>query len=175
MSVSRRTFLRRTAFAGAIASGYGQATATRVPASSEELAYLSLLDVSRLLHGRTLSPVELTKSVLGRIEELNPRLNAYITVAPELAMAQAQQAEREIARGGWRGPLHGVPIGLKDNIDTAGIRTTGGSRPFTARMPDRDSAVVTLLRNAGAVLVGKHNMVALARGVVGPFGLAKNP
>ena len=89
---------------------------------------LSIAGVSGLLRRKEISPVDLTNACLARIEQLNPSLNAFITVMHDLALDQAREAEAEIRRGSWRGPLHGVPIGLKDLIDTAGTRTTCGSR-----------------------------------------------
>ena len=97
----------------------------------------SIAETSELLRKRKLSPVELTKQCLARIEKLNPTLNAFITVTADLALAQARSAEDEIVRGHWRGPLHGIPLALKDLIDTAGIRTTAASAVFKDRIPAR--------------------------------------
>ena len=94
----------------------------------------SILQISELLRKGSVSPVELTTDCLARIEKLNPRLNAFITVTAESALAQARQAEAEIRRGDWRGPLHGIPLALKDLIDTAGVRTTAAS--FAVQRPD---------------------------------------
>jgi aspartyl-tRNA(Asn)/glutamyl-tRNA(Gln) amidotransferase subunit A len=137
----------------------------------------NLLETSRLLHQRQLSPVELTKECLQEIEKLNPVLNAFITVTSELALAQAHQAENEIQRGNWRGPLHGVPIALKDIIDTAGIRTTAGSALFKDRIPGEDAEVVRRLSAAGAVFLGKQNLHEFAYGgssMVSYFGEVRN-
>src|ERR1044071_8732196 len=95
----------------------------------------SILELAGLMRTKALSPLELTRQCLERIAKLNPALNAFITVTPELALAQASQAEDEIFRGEWHGPLHGIPIGLKDLIDTAGIRTTAASAVFSDRFP----------------------------------------
>ena len=113
----------------------------------------SILEISQRLRNRELSPVELVKNCLTSIENLNPVLNAFITVTADLALQQATQAESEIQRGQWRGPLHGIPIGLKDLIDTAGTRTTAASALYKDRIPAQDAEVVRRLKNAGAVLL----------------------
>ena len=149
-----------------------------------DLAFASIEDVGRLLRARKVSPVELTKLMLARIEQLNPNLNAYITVTAEQALAQARKAEKELfgprSRKGRRdrGALHGIPISLKDNIYTAGIRTTAGSKILKDFVPQRDAAVVTQLLEAGAVLLGKTNLHEFAYGVTtnNPhFGPTRNP
>jgi aspartyl-tRNA(Asn)/glutamyl-tRNA(Gln) amidotransferase subunit A len=149
-----------------------------------DLAFPSIEEVGRLFRKRKLSPVELTKLMLGRIERLNPKLNAYITVTAELALAQAQKAELELfaprGRKGHRdrGPLHGIPISLKDNICTKGIRTTAGSKILKDFVPKEDAAVVGQLREAGAVLLGKTNMHEFAYGVTSNnphYGPVRNP
>jgi len=125
---------------------------------------MSILEIGQRLRKRELSPVELAKDCLAKIEELNPFLNAFISVTSDLALAQARQAETEIQRGQWRGPLHGVPLGLKDIIDTAGTRTTAASALFKDRIPTHDAEVVHRLRNAGAVFLGKQNLHEFAYG-----------
>jgi len=148
------------------------------------LAFASIEEVGKLFRKRKLSPVELTKLILARIEQLNPKLNAYITVAAELALAQAKKAESELftprGRKGLRdrGPLHGIPISLKDNIYSKGIRTTAGSKILNDFIPQHDAQVVVLLREAGAVLLGKANMHEFAYGVTSNnphFGPVRNP
>ncbi|MBZ5651119.1 MAG: Asp-tRNA(Asn)/Glu-tRNA(Gln) amidotransferase GatCAB subunit A [Acidobacteriia bacterium] len=124
----------------------------------------SILQTSELLRQGSLSPVELTTACLARIEELNPKLNAFITITAESALAQARQAEAEIRRGDWRGPLHGIPLALKDLIDTAGVRTTAASLLFKDRIPAEDAQVVRRLKAAGAVLLGKQNLHEFAYG-----------
>jgi aspartyl-tRNA(Asn)/glutamyl-tRNA(Gln) amidotransferase subunit A len=122
--------------------------------------------------------VEITRACLDRIEKLNPALNAFITVTAESALAEAQAAEAELLRGGWRGPLHGIPIALKDLIDTAGVRTTSASALHKDRVPTQDAEVVRRLRNAGAVIVGKNNLHEFAYGgssLVSYFGDVHNP
>ena len=115
----------------------------------------TILEVGRLLRNREISPVELTKDCLAKIENLNPVLNAFITVTADFAMQQARQAESEILHGENRGPLHGIPLGLKDIVDTEGICTTAASALFKDRVPTQDAEVVRRLRNAGAVFLGK--------------------
>ena len=109
---------------------------------NEELVFLSAAEQGRLMRGRKLSPVELVRAYLERIERYDGILRAYITVCAERALAQAQQAEREIAAGGYRGPLHGIPFGVKDQLCTKGIRTTLGSSIMAAHVPDHDAAVI---------------------------------
>src|SRR5439155_5324575 len=149
-----------------------------------DLAFASIEEVGKLFRKRKLSPVELTKMMLARIERLNPKLNAYITVTAEVALAQAKKAETELyaprGRKGHRdrGALHGIPISLKDNIYTKDVRTTAGSKILKEFVPQRDAVVVTQLREAGAVLLGKTNLHEFAYGVTtnNPhFGPTRNP
>jgi aspartyl-tRNA(Asn)/glutamyl-tRNA(Gln) amidotransferase subunit A len=138
----------------------------------------SILEIGQRLRNRELSPVELAKDCLVRIEKLNPALNAFITVTADLALQQARQAESEILRGEHRGPLHGIPLGLKDIIDTAGIRTTAASALFKDRIPTQDAEVVRRLRNAGAVFLGKQNLHEFAYGgssMISFYGEVHNP
>src|SRR6202022_3041593 len=137
----------------------------------------SIFEMGESFRKKSVSPVELPRDFLARIEKLNPRLNAFITVMAGSALAQARQAEAEIARGNWRGPLHGIPLGLKDLIDTAGVRTTAASALFKDRIPTRDAEIVRRLRNAGAVLLGKLNLHEFAYGgssLVSYFGVVRN-
>src|ERR1700751_3160206 len=134
--------------------------------------------VAPLLRAKEISPLELTRACLERIERLNSTLNAFITVTAHSALAQARTAEVEIASGKWRGPLHGVPIALKDIIDTAGIRTTAASALFADRLPTEDAEVVRRLKQAGAVILGKNNLHEFAYGgssLVSHFGDVHNP
>ena len=138
----------------------------------------SIQEASKLLREKTISPVELTRECLARIDKLNPQLNAFITVAAESAMAEAKQAEEEIGRGEWRGPLHGIPVALKDLIDTAGVRTTAASAVFKDRMPLQDAEVVCRLKDAGAILLGKQNLHEFAYGgssLISDYGEVHNP
>ena len=138
----------------------------------------SILEVSQRLRNRELSPVDLTNECLAKIEKLNPVLNAFITVTGDLALEQARHAEAEIQRGQWRGPLHGIPLGLKDIVDTAGTRTTAASALFKDRIPAHDAEVVRRLRNAGAVFLGKQNLHEFAYGgssMISYYGEVHNP
>jgi aspartyl-tRNA(Asn)/glutamyl-tRNA(Gln) amidotransferase subunit A len=138
----------------------------------------TIVELGPRLRRREVSPVELTRACLDRIEKLNPALNAFITVTAESALAEARTAEIEISRGEWRGPLHGIPVAVKDLIDTAGTRTTAASALFEHRVPAEDAEVVRRLRQAGAVLLGKNNLHEFAYGgssLVGFFGDIHNP
>ena len=142
------------------------------------MALPSIADTSERIRRREISPAEVLNECLDTIERLNPVLNAFITVTAESAMAEAKQAEKEIAQGNWRGPLHGIPIGLKDLIDTAGIRTTAASAVWRDRVPAEDAEVVKKLKAAGAVLIGKQNLHEFAYGgssLISHFGPVRNP
>ena len=115
----------------------------------------TIAELASRLRRKQVSPVELTRDCLDRIEKLNPTLNAFITVTGESALAEARAAEAEIARGEWRGPLHGIPIALKDLIDAAGTRTTAASALYKDHVPVADAEVVRRLKQAGAVLLGQ--------------------
>jgi aspartyl-tRNA(Asn)/glutamyl-tRNA(Gln) amidotransferase subunit A len=148
-----------------------------------DLAFLSIAELAQLFRSRKLSPVELIKHFLARIDRHNPELNAYLTVTAELALGQAQKAEAELSasRGKSRrdrGLLHGIPIALKDNIHTAGIRTTAGAKFLRDFIPDRDAHIVAKLKAAGAIILGKTNLHEFAYGVTtnNPhFGPTRNP
>jgi aspartyl-tRNA(Asn)/glutamyl-tRNA(Gln) amidotransferase subunit A len=150
---------------------------TKTPAP-QNLTELTLKQASDLLRRKEVSSVDLTMACLDRIEKFNPRLNAFITVVGDQALANARQADIEIKGGHWRGPLHGVPIALKDNMDTAGIRTTGASELFKDRVPTEDSEVARRLKAAGAILLGKLNLREFAAGgdsITTAFGTMHNP
>lgn len=139
---------------------------------------LTIVELGAAFRARRLSPVEVTQHCLERIARLDPALHAFITVTGDLALEQARAAAAELSRGHDRGPLHGVPIALKDLIDTAGIRTTGASALFEDRVPTEDAEVVRRLHEAGAVMLGKLNLHELAyggSGVVGHFPASRNP
>lgn len=141
-----------------------------------ELAFLDIATLGRLYRRRDLSPVEVTRALLDRIEALNTTLNAYITVTADLAMEQARAAERDFRDGEDRGPLQGIPYNLKDLYDTAGIRTTAASRILRDFIPEEDAEVVVRLHRGGAVLLGKTNMKEFAYGQIHPdYGPARNP
>src|ERR1700687_6080618 len=135
-----------------------------------ELAFATIAEIARLFRAGKLSPVELTELMLARIERFNTKLNAYITVTDEVARRQAKRAETELGVRGKRktrtdrGLLHGIPISLKDNICTAGIRTTAGSKVLGKFVPEQDATVVTHLKEAGSVLLGKTHMHEFAYG-----------
>jgi aspartyl-tRNA(Asn)/glutamyl-tRNA(Gln) amidotransferase subunit A len=152
--------------------------------TDNDLAFASIEEVARLYRKRKLSPVEVTKLMLARIDQLNPKLNAYITVTADLALAQAKKAEAELFASGGRkgrrdrGPLHGIPISLKDNIYTKDIRTTAGSKILKDFIPLHDAVVWAKLQEAGAILLGKTNLHEFAYGVTtnNPhYGATRNP
>jgi aspartyl-tRNA(Asn)/glutamyl-tRNA(Gln) amidotransferase subunit A len=164
------SFNRREAFAALLA-----APAAALAASPTEW---TLLEASQQIRAKKISPVELTRACLDRIALLNPQLNAFITVMAEQALEQARALEAELHTGKWRGPLHGIPIGLKDLFDTAGVKTTCASAVFADRIPAEDAEVVLRLKRAGALVVGKQNMHEFAYGstsVPSHFGAVHNP
>jgi aspartyl-tRNA(Asn)/glutamyl-tRNA(Gln) amidotransferase subunit A len=152
---------------------------TRSDADSDsDLCFLSIAEAAKLLRARKISPLELVDAALDRIEQLNPALNAFITIVAARARREARAAEREIARGRWKGPLHGIPISLKDNIWTRGVRTTAGSRILTDFIPKTDADVAGRLARAGAILIGKTNLHEFAYGITSNnphFGPVRNP
>jgi hypothetical protein len=147
-------------------------------AKINELLSFDIHHVASLIRARKISPVELLEAALERIEALNPELNAFITVAVEQARDAARKAEREILRKRYRGPLHGIPIALKDNIETKGLRTTAGSKILGDFLPDADADVVRALRRSGAIIVGKTNLHEFAYGITTEnphYGPTRNP
>ena len=169
MEQSRRHFL-----AAAVAAS----AARLVRGGGQDLAGLTIQQASALLRSKQATPVDLTEACLNRIDRLNPRLSAFITVTREQALEQARQMAAEQKQGKWRGTLHGIPIALKDNIDTAGIRTTAASELFKDRIPAEDAEVARRLKNAGAILLGKTNMHEFAYGTTSAvtyFGAVHNP
>jgi aspartyl-tRNA(Asn)/glutamyl-tRNA(Gln) amidotransferase subunit A len=146
--------------------------------SSRELHQFDLTDVSRMVQQKVVSPIELTQACLDRIDRLNPEVNAFITVTAESALDEARTAEIEISRGEWRGPLHGIPLAVKDLVDIAGVRTTAASAVLNNNVPGRDAEVVRRLKAAGAVMLGKLNLHEFAyggSGTIGHYGPARNP
>ncbi|MFL5801752.1 MAG: amidase [Roseiflexaceae bacterium] len=142
----------------------------------QELCYTDIATLGWRYRSRALSPVEATRAVLDRIGRLDRRLNSFITVLEQPALEQARQAEAELFQGIDRGPLHGVPVSLKDLIDTAGIRTTAASRLWRDRVPATTATVASRLEQAGAVLIGKCNLLEFAYGIVHPdYGQCNNP
>jgi len=146
-----------------------------IPADAESIAFASVKQQARWLTSGQISSRELTEIYLARIEQYGDLLECFVTVTPELARAQADQADRERATGQVRGPLHGIPYGVKDLLDTKDILTTWGAMPYKDRVADSDGAVVRLLREAGAVLLGKTTLGALAWGDVWFGGETRNP
>jgi len=146
--------------------------------ASQDLTRLTLKEASELLRTKRASPVDLTQACLKNIETYNSALNAFITVTRDQAMEAARSMEKEQRQGKWRGPLHGIPIALKDNIDTEGIRTTAASELFKDRVPSADAEVVRRLKHAGAILLGKTNLHEFAYGgtsSISYFGPVHNP
>jgi len=147
----------------------------RMPANDEDIAFAPVTQLSRWIETRKLSSQKLTNLYLSRLERFNPKLRCVITLTRELALAQAKQADEEIAAGKYRGPLHGIPWGTKDLLDTAGIPTTYGAEPFRNRVPKENAAVVKRLNDAGAVLVAKLSLGALALNDIWFGGQTMNP
>jgi Asp-tRNA(Asn)/Glu-tRNA(Gln) amidotransferase A subunit family amidase len=147
----------------------------KAPSSLEELAFLPVTTLAPLVRSRAVSSTELTKMYLGRMKKYSPKLLCLITLTEELALRQAAEADSEIKAGRYRGPLHGIPFGVKDLFDTKGITTTWGAEPFEKRVPDYDATCVERLYKAGAVLIGKLSMGALAQGDLWFNGQTKSP
>jgi len=185
-SESRRNFLRTLALSPVLFNpalfGVGGNAFVPQPVKSlrpaEDHVRPTIQQLSRRIRDRAVSPVELTRDCLARVENLNPKLNAFITVLADSALDQARHAEKEIQRGNYRGPLHGIPIGLKDILDTAGTRTTAASAQYKDRIPTEDAEVVRRLRAAGAIILGKQNLHEFAYGgssLISFFGAVHNP
>ncbi len=146
-----------------------------LPKRDEDLAFAPVTALSRWIESKALSSERLTRIYLDRLRRYDPQLKCVITLTPELALEQARSADAEIAAGRYRGPLHGIPFGVKDLLDTKGVRTTWGAEPFVNRIPEADAFVVRRLREAGAVLVAKLSLGALALNDVWFGGETKNP
>ena len=148
---------------------------------AEEIFYLSLTELAKRIESKKLSPVELTQAYLDRSQKLGPRFNAYARLTPELALEQAKAAERDIRRGHYRGPLHGIPYAAKDLLAVKGLPATWGAKPFENQVFDYNATVIEHLNNVGAVMIGKAAMIELAGGMGYRFasaslqGEAKNP
>ncbi|MFQ5876408.1 MAG: amidase [Acidobacteriota bacterium] len=152
-----------------------ETTPPPVPADLDDLAFLPVTRLAALIKSRRITSVELTRMYLDRLKRLDPQLKCVITLTEELALEQAARADREIASGKYRGPLHGIPWGAKDLLSTRGIRTTWGAMPYKDQVPDEDATVVKRLEEAGAVLVAKLSLGALAWGDVWFGGRTNNP
>jgi aspartyl-tRNA(Asn)/glutamyl-tRNA(Gln) amidotransferase subunit A len=173
--MSRRSQISRREF---LVTAMAAAATLPLAAQSPDMTRLTLREASDLVRRKRVSPVELTKACLTRIDRHDRAINAFITVTHEQALTVAQDMERELMRGKPRGPLHGIPIALKDNIDTAGIRTTAASGVLKDRVPTEDADVVVRLKKAGAVVLGKLNLHEFALGgtsAVTYFGPVHNP
>ncbi len=147
---------------------------------SPQLPVLTIAEAAARLSRKQFSPVELTRAVLARVEALNPRIGAFITVAADQAMEAARAAEREIQQGRYRGPLHGIPVGVKDTYYTKGIRTTAASPVLKDFVPEFDCTIVERMKEAGAILIGKLNLPEFSfggytPGCNNPWDLTRNP
>lgn len=157
-------------------SKFGRVAAPKVSANLEELAFLSVAQLAKLIQLRQITSVQLTKMYLERLKRYDPVLHCVVTLTEELALKQARQADREIAAGHYRGPLHGIPYGAKDLLATRGIKTTWGAEPYRDQVFDYNATVIDRLAQAGAVLIGKLTVGALAWGDVGLDGvMTRNP
>lgn len=144
----------------------------------DEILQWDLFKLSNAIYNKQISPVEVTGHIIERISQVNPKINAYITVLADQAIKDAKQAEQEITLGNWRGPLHGIPIGVKDMIYTKNIKTTMGSQLFKNFLPDYNATVVEKLKRTGAIIIGKQNTHEFAYGPTGDrsyFGPVRNP
>ena len=140
-----------------------------------DIPFLSTGELSRLIESKEVSPVEATEAYLDRIDALDFKFNAYLTVSPKVALAAAREAEEAIARGGYLGPMHGIPVAVKDQLWTKGTRTTGGSRFLADFFPEEDATVVDNLKKAGAIILGKTNMTEFAIGGPHRYSVPHNP
>ncbi len=177
MGMSRREFVAMSVGAAALPAVAAPRTSF-LPAPPDELLALPLSEVSKRIHTKQVTSVELTQALLERIKVYNPKVNAYITIMRDQALAQAAKLDDEAKSGKFRSPLHGIPIALKDNIDTAGTRTTAASQVLDDHIPDEDADVVRRLKEAGAVFIGKTNMHEFANGNTSAstyFGPVRNP
>src|SRR3984885_7933589 len=147
-----------------VARGCGQTQSARCYDSpmTVDLHYLSLLHISERIRRRDLSSVEIVSALLARIAVFEPRLNGFLRVMGDTALADAMRADAELGRGQWRGPMHGVPIGIKDLIDVAGVPTTSGTEIMKDRVPAADATIVARLKRAGAIVIGKTHMTEAA-------------
>ncbi|HEY7491371.1 MAG TPA: amidase, partial [Candidatus Tectomicrobia bacterium] len=146
--------------------------------ANTELLTMTIAELAPKIRARQVSPVELTEAALAQAERLQPTLQSFITLLPESARQQAREQEAALMRGEYRGPLHGIPIGIKDNIATAGIRTTVGSKVLANHVPQEDAEVVRRCKAAGAIMVGKENLEEFAAGATSTnphYGAVHNP
>lgn len=160
---------------GAAANGKAPARNSKAPANLEDAAFWPVTELAPLIHSRAVSSTDLTKMYIARMKMYSPKLLCLITLTEDLALERAAEADTEIRQGKYRGPLHGIPFGVKDLFDSKGIRTTWGAEPFENRVPDEDATCVARLHKAGAVLMAKLSMGALAQGDLWFEGRTKNP
>jgi aspartyl-tRNA(Asn)/glutamyl-tRNA(Gln) amidotransferase subunit A len=180
MSLSRRFFLQSSACVAALALPKTVKAQGNSGSGKSELHYLSLSEAGRMIRQRRLSPVEYTQAILKRIDEVEPKVHAFITVTREQALEAAKTAEKEIMAGKYRGPLHGIPFGVKDTHYTAGIKTTVATPVLADFVPNFDATVVARLKSAGAILMGKTNLPEFSfggetPGTSNPWDLKRSP
>ena len=179
-TLSRREFARLagTSLTAAVTLPAAFAWATNASDTPDALTTLTVTEISARIHAKTLTSTELVHALLDRIAIYQPKVNAYITVMGTEALAQAAVLDAEARAGKFRGPLHGIPLALKDNIDTAGTRTTAASPMFKDRIPTEDADIVARMKRAGAIILGKANLHEFAIGCTGDisyFGPSRNP
>ena len=146
--------------------------------ANSDLIRMTISELAPKIQAREISPVELTEAALEQVDRLQPVLNSFITILHDQARSQAREQEAALMRGEYRGPLHGIPIGIKDNLDTAGIRTTVGSKVLSAQVPAEDALAVARCKEAGAVILGKENLEEFAAGSTSNnlhYGAVHNP
>ena len=132
--------------------------------AESDLMSMTISELAPKIQAKEVSPVELTEAALARVDRLQPVLNSFITILHDQARAQAKEQEAALMRGDYRGPLHGIPVGIKDNLATAGIRTTVGTKVLADHVPGEDAEVVSRIKQAGAIILGKENMEEFAAG-----------
>ncbi len=176
MGVSRRTFLKGSVSGAAALSSMSRATSQ---VGSTDLHYLSIAEAAELIRTRQLSPLELTQATLDRIDQVESKVLAFVTVARDEALGAARAAQEDISRGRYRGPMHGVPVGFKDTTYTKGIKSTAGSPLLADFIPTYDATVVARLKKAGAIVVGKTRLPAFSMGgdtpSHNPWDLSRTP
>ena len=146
--------------------------------ANSDLIRMTISELAPKIQAKEVSPVELTEAALEQVDRLQPVLNSFITILHDQARSQAREQEAALMRGEYRGPLHGIPIGIKDNLDTAGIRTTVGSKVLSAQVPAEDALAVARCKEAGAVILGKENLEEFAAGSTSNnlhYGAVHNP
>ena len=146
--------------------------------TDSEILTLTIAELAPKIEAREISPVEITEAALAQADRLQPKLNSFITILHEQARSQAKELESALMRGEYKGPLHGIPIGIKDNLATAGIRTTVGSKVLADHVPEEDAQAVKLCKEAGAIIIGKENLEEFAAGPTSNnphYGAVHNP